>query len=455
MNRNTLKKLAFAAMTLTLSASLLCGVSARAATVNETVTLMLGKSKIVSVGKNASDVIVSAPSIVEAGAIKGDQLSLTGSALGDTNVLIMNAGGDLVREISVHVQADTTKLSEQLKSQYPNENIKASAIGDQIILSGTVSSADVAAHVRDLAQRFAPANKTVVNNLKVAGNQQVMIHVKVVEVARNVLNELGIETDAANLKRGNFTASGSTADSLGLTVDPSFGTGSLIFSSSGTGPIQVMMRALERDGLVNTLAQPNLTAVSGENARFLAGGEFPIPSQRDNNGNITYEYRPYGVSLSFKPTVLDKDRINLQISTEVSEISTEQTLELPGVTVPSFAVRRAETTVEMASGGSLMIAGIIQSKAIERMNKLPGIGNVPVLGALVRSESFSRNETELLIMITPYLVEPFANKEAEDVTDKVRVSEPLNRALAESMAVAYGQSVHTFTEGRPFGYIME
>ena len=455
MNRNTLKQLAFAAMTLTLSASLLCGVSARAATVNETVTLMLGKSKIVSVGKNASDVIVSAPSIVEAGAIKGDQLSLTGSALGDTNVLIMNEGGDLVREISVHVQADTTKLSEQLKSQYPNENIKASAIGDQIILSGTVSSADVAAHVRDLAQRFAPANKTVVNNLKVAGNQQVMIHVKVVEVARNVLNELGIETDAANLKRGNFTASGSTADSLGLTVDPSFGTGSLIFSSSGTGPIQVMMRALERDGLVNTLAQPNLTAVSGENARFLAGGEFPIPSQRDNNGNITYEYRPYGVSLSFKPTVLDKDRINLQISTEVSEISTEQTLELPGVTVPSFAVRRAETTVEMASGGSLMIAGIIQSKAIERMNKLPGIGNVPVLGALVRSESFSRNETELLIMITPYLVEPFANKEAEDVTDKVKVSEPLNRALAESMAVAYGQSVHTFTEGRPFGYIME
>ncbi|MCB1538535.1 MAG: type II and III secretion system protein family protein, partial [Alphaproteobacteria bacterium] len=209
------------------------------------------------------------------------------------------------------------------------------------------------------------------------------------------------------------------------------------------------------DGLVNTLAQPNLTAISGENARFLAGGEFPIPSQRDNNGNITYEYRPFGISLSFKPVVLNRDRINLQISTEVSEVSNELTLQLPGVTVPSFTVRRAETTVEMASGGSLMIAGLIESKAIERMNGLPGINQVPVLGALARSESFARNESELLVIISAYMVEPFAEKAAVRTTDETKRTEPLNRALAESLALAYGQSIKTYAQDRPFGYIME
>lgn len=419
------------------------------------VTLTLGKADVVAIGKDVADVLVSDPDIVEVGPIKNNQLYLIGSALGDTNVLVFDKAGGLLRQLSVHVKADTSKLEENLRELFPKENIKADAVGDQLVLTGTASSADVAARARDIAQRFAQANETVVNNISVMGGQQVMIHVKVVEVARNVLNELGIETDATGFSSGRFTGTAATADSFGLTVDPSFGTGSLIYSSNGTGPISLVMRALERDGLVNTLAQPNLTAISGENARFLAGGEFPIPSERDNNGNIVYEYRPFGVSLSFRPIVLDKDRINLQISTEVSEVSTELTLELPGVTVPSFSVRRAETTVEMASGGSLMIAGLIESQALERMNALPGINEVPILGALARSESFTRNESELLVMITAYLVEPFAEKEADRIIDASAQTGPLNRALAESMAIAYGESISSFADGRPFGFIME
>ena len=176
------------------------------------------------------------------------------------------------------------------------------------------------------------------------------------------------------------------------------------------------MRALERDGMVNTLAEPTLTAISGENARFLAGGEFPIPTSRDRDGNIVYEYRPFGVSLSFRPVVLSNDRITLQILSEVSEISTEQTLQLPGITIPSFTVRRAETTVELNSGGSLILAGLIESQAIRQMNEVPGISKIPILGALISSESFQRNETELMIMVTAYTVKPFSRERAEDVS---------------------------------------
>lgn len=456
MVHNLLKKFTYTALavfvTVALGNAALAGSPAGKA---QSITLMQGKSQLVAVGPEATEIIVSDPDIVEVGPIKDDQLYMIGSALGDTNVLVMDDKGTLLRELSVHVHVDTSRISDAVKTLYPHEDVSISAIGDQFIITGSVTNAEVAARIRDEVQRFATAGETVVNNLSIEGNQQVMIQVRVVEISRNILNELGIETDASGLTKGNFSATHSTADSMGLSIDPSFGTGSLIFSSTGTGPIQMMMRALERDGLVNTLAQPNLTAISGENARFLAGGEFPAPSGLDANGNVTYEYKPFGVSLSFKPVVLDKKRINLQISTEVSEVSTELTLELAGVTVPSFATRRAETTVEIASGGSLMIAGIIQSKAIERMNKLPGIANVPVLGALARSESFTRNETELLIMITPYLVEPFAYNQADIVVDETKRTEPLNRALAESLAIAYGEHVHTYADGRPFGYIME
>lgn len=423
---------------------------------SDRITLSLGKSEVVAFDEDIADVMVANPDIVDIGPTKDKQLYLIGAAIGDTNVMVFDLDGNVIRQLNVHVKSDTSKLEETLKKRFPNDDIKLEAVGDQLILSGSVANADTAARVRDVAQRFAGDNQTVVNNLAVQGGQQVMIHVKVVEVSRSILNELGIETDIANSRIGSNSLKGgvSTANSMGLTVDPSFGVGRLVFNNNGLGPIELMIRALERDGLVNTLAEPNLTAISGENARFLAGGEFPIPSQRDRDGNVVYEYRPFGVSLSFRPIVLDKNRINLQVSTEVSEVSSTLTLELPGVSVPSFSVRRAETTVELASGGSIMIAGMIQSQAIQRMNKLPGIGNVPVLGALASSESFSRNESELLVMITAYTVEPIAQPSAVRVTDPAR-TEPLNLALAEYMARTYGPVVSTQTKGRPFGFIME
>ncbi|HEY8964452.1 MAG TPA: type II and III secretion system protein family protein [Alphaproteobacteria bacterium] len=486
MPRTFLKSLGFLALLTTLSFapldyvraenSFISGISnVSDQTGQDSLMLTIGKAEVVAIKGDVSDIIVSNPALVEVGPVKDGQIYLIGTAPGTTNVLVMDQLGNLLRQINVTVNADAGPIEEKIREGFPKEKVTIETLGNQIILKGSASNATTATQLKDLATRFAPKDTTIVNNMTVSDGQQVMMHVKIVEVSRNLLSELGLETDVGNLSSGNFSAQHSTAavgggasagapamsgplvnnPLFGLTVEPSFGNGALIYDSGGTGPINLLIHALERDGLVNTLAQPNLTAISGENARFLAGGEFPIPSGRDNNGNISYEYKPFGVSLAFRPIVLDKNRINLQIATEVSEVSTELTLQLPGVTVPSFSVRRAETTVELASGGSLMIAGLIESGTVQRMNGLPGIRDVPVLGALVRSESFTRNETELLILITAYLAEPIADKQAERVIDPIKRTEPLNIALAQSLALSYGNVVNNYTQDAPFGFIME
>ena len=199
-----------------------------------------------------------------------------------------------------------------------------------------------------------------------------------------------------------------------------------------------------------------MTAISGQNARFLAGGEFPIPTEIDDEGNVTYEYKPFGVSLAFKPVVLSKDRINLQVSTEVSDISDDFSFQIPGITVPGFDVRRAETNVEMASGGTLMMAGLIESKSLNRLNRLPGVKDIPVLGALSSSESFARNESELVVMITSYLVKPFADKQqAARVATKEEQS-PLNQALLDNLQRdRLNRNVANAAKGRPVGYLLD
>ncbi len=368
-----------------------------------------GKAEIIKANHQIADVIIANPDIVDARALKSNHLSLIGLALGSTNVLLLDENGNLVQSLNVQVSIDETGLRSAIKSLYPNEKITVETLNDNVILGGSVSSAANAAAIRDLALRFAAGEDDIVNMMDVAGEQQVMIKVRVLEVSRSILNELGVETEYTG---GLFNGEGSTAlgitDGLGLTIDPSYAIGSFTYANGGVGPLNVLIRALERDGMVNTLAEPNLTAVSGENARFLAGGEYPIPTSRDRDGNIVYEYKPFGVSLSFKPIVLANDRINLQILTEVSEISTEQLLQLPGITVPPFTVRRAETTVELASGGSLVLAGLIESQALRTMNQVPGLKNIPIIGDLIASESFQRNESELLVMMTAYTVKPFA-----------------------------------------------
>lgn len=382
------------------------------------VTIMLGKAEMVNIGGDIADVLVANPSIVDVMAVKSNRLYLVGSSLGDTNIMALDPEGNVIKKINIHVQMDTEKLEETVKELYPDEPVKIKALTDQIVLTGDVSNPSVANQIVNLVGRYAAdaqglaattaSDTIVVNMMGVRGEQQVMLRVKIVEASRNALKDLGLETNSTGGGGvGDLLGTFATSAALGLSNPAQLGILGMTYRSGDFGNLNFLARALEEEGIVNTLAEPNLTSISGEQAGFLAGGEFPIPTEIDRNGNLIYEFRPFGVSLNFRPVVMSENRISLQLTTEVSTTSFEQNLQLNGINVPTFNVRRAETTVELPSGGTLMIAGLLQSDSISGLTQLPGVGDIPVVGDLVKSDTFRRDESEVVVMITPYLVKPF------------------------------------------------
>lgn len=426
-----------------------------------------GKADIISTQNPISDVVIANPDIVEVKALQPNRISIIGLQLGSTNILLLDEKGALVKSLNIDVSVDENSLRHAIETLFPEENIHVKTVGDEVILTGSASNPATASAVKDLALRYTTGEEGILNMIEVEGDQQVMINVRVLEVTRSILNELGIETEfTASPFNGEGTALLDVANSLGLTITPSYAVGQLTYNNGGFGPLSLILRALERDSMVNTLAEPNLTAISGENARFLAGGEFPVPSGIDQNGNIVYEYRPFGVSLAFKPIVLNNNRISLQVSTEVSEISSDQSLQLQNVTIPSFNVRRAETTIELASGGSLMLAGLIESQTLRTLNEVPGLRKIPIIGQLISSESFQRNESELVILITAYTVKPFAENKDIDKTNKKRDSvktiyrenNPLNNLLHKNLEQSLslkGETPQLTQTIKETGYIIE
>lgn len=319
-------------------------------------------------------------------------------------------------------------------------------------------------------RRFVGADENVVNLLAVEGDDQVLLKVRVSEIQRNVVKQLGINL-FGNLNRGGgsifrgetnnpFSVSGSLLGGLvaganktvpGPGTVPSF-AGVGVTSNSITGILQT----LERGGLARVLAEPNLTAVSGESAKFLAGGEFPVPTGRDRDGNVTIEFKPFGVGLGFTPVVLSDGRISLRLSTEVSEISNEQSITLVSLVIPGLSVRRAETSVELPSGGSLVIAGLLQSDIQKSIDGVPGLKDVPILGALFRSNDFQNNETELVIIVTPYLVSAVKEDQLALPTDGFAPASDFDSYLLGRLNKVYKQKPKAGTSLQgPYGYIME
>lgn len=413
----TLCMTAFMAGSLSIANANKNNVSLLGAQKNSSVTIMLGKAEMVNIGGDVADVLVADPSIVDVMAVKSNRLYLVGSSLGNTNIMALDAAGDVLKKINIHVQMDTEKLQELVYDLYPNEDVQIRALTDQVVLTGEVSNPSVANKITTLVGRYAAdmqgkqgtPDNIIVNMMNVRGAQQVMLRVKILEVSRSALKDLGIESNSTGGGGiGDLFGTLATSAALGLSAPAQLGTLALNYNSGTFGNLGFFARALEQEGIVNTLAEPTLTAISGEQAGFLAGGEFPIPTEIDRNGNLIYEFKPFGVSLNFRPIVMSEKRISLQLTTEVSTTSFDQNLQLNGINVPTFNVRRAETNVELPSGGTLMIAGLIQSDTISGLTQLPGIGDVPVLGDLMKSDTFKRNESEVIIMITPYLVKPFA-----------------------------------------------
>jgi pilus assembly protein CpaC len=419
---------------LLVAASLSVSDVARSAgSYSKTVQLIAGKADTVELNGAVADVLVANPSIADVGTLRVNRLYIVGKTVGDTNVLAYDDKGNQLADIIVQVRMDDRNLQDSLREFFPDEKITVRTVKNNIVLSGEVSSPAIANQVRDLASRFLadPKGQPLVDLMKVDGEQQVMLKVRVVEASRAVLREIGIQTNYRTLGETNSQETSTVPNAAG---SPSpLGTGSTVggtmftnnvglpatpFGSAAitVGALTAQLNALEQNGIVNTLAEPNLTAISGETAGFLAGGEFPIPTSRDTAGNVTLDFKQFGVSLNFTPTVLNKQRIALHMSAEVSAQDPSAGYSQGGLSIPGLSVRRAETTIELGSGSTLMIAGLIDSSTIHAMNGYPGIENLPVIGELFKSKSFQRNESELLFIVTPYLVNSYA--EANAVAEK-------------------------------------
>ncbi len=442
-------------------------------------SITLGKAELIDVDGAVADVLVADPSLIDVMAIQSNRLYVVGLAVGDTNIIALDDMGNVVKRLDVHVSFDLQAIQALVDDLFPEEHAKVRSIHDQILLTGKVSSAEKAAkisnvvghYVSDLIDEKGTVDELISNLLEVQGEQQVMLQVKIVEASRNIIRELGIETNlndpnelaATTIFGGtqpssflNGTDSAAFATGIGLSQDP-IGIGRIVADTGldGVGDIGLFLQALEEENLVNILAEPNLTAVSGEQAGFLAGGEFPVPVGRDNVGNIVIEFREFGVSLNFRPIVLSGDRISLQMNTEVSSLDFESAIVLADLTVPGLDIRRADTTVEIPSGSSLMIAGLLQSDAVKGMSGLPGISKTPVLGDLVSSDSFQRSETELIVIVTPYLVNPYAEKDRAQKVPQQK-NNPLASAFAVNLRRSYAIEDDEIFEGNTsYGYLLD
>ena len=387
-------------------------------------SLGIGKSIVIDLPRDIKDVLVADPKIANAVIRSAQRAYIIGAAVGQTNIVFFDSAGQQIAAYDIAVKRDLNGVRAALKQTLPNATIQIDGLGDGVILTGSVSSPIEAQQAADLAARLAGGADKVVNSIVVRGRDQVMLKVTVAEVQRAIIKQLGIDltgslnygTAVVNFNNANpFTAFGRSLVG-GNIAQGSFG---------GAPSVQATIRAMESAGVVRTLAEPNLTAISGESATFIAGGEFPVPAgySCDPTTHVCttqISFKKFGISLNFTPVVLGEGRISLRVMTEVSELSNDNSITLSqsvtqntvnSVTIPSIKTRRAETTLEIPSGGAMAMAGLIQEQTKQAVNGLPGLSQLPVLGALFRSRDFVNNQTELMVLVTPYVVRAVAQKD--------------------------------------------
>jgi pilus assembly protein CpaC len=351
-----------------------------------------------------SEVIVSDPDIADAIPLSDRSLSILGKKIGTARVSVYGEGKKLIGVYDVEVSYDTTRLGSELALRFPNARFRVSSVNGRIMLGGNAPDAMTVDRAMTIAKQFGA---DVINSVRVASPQQVMLEVRFVEASRSAGRDLGVDWQVVQQKLA-LTGSNGVAAATGVAGLVSGGTpfGSILGSMLGNGvQADVLVKALEERGIVRRLAEPNLIALSGDTASFLAGGEFPIPVA-SNLGVVTVEFKKYGVGLAFTPTVLSDGLINLKIEPEVSQIDPTTSVTVGAVSIPALIVRRANTTVELRDGQSFAIAGLLQSINTADQKQLPWLADVPILGALARSASFQKKETDLVIIVTPRLVRP-------------------------------------------------
>ena len=397
------------------------------------ITLTTGKSIIVENPEAVARVSVASPDIAGVLVLTPWQIYITGKSPGITNVTIWKSkNGDFIRVLDIEVLPDVTRLKEKLHEVFPMEkDIKVNVAHESITVSGTVSNAALVPLVLDLARAYAPQDKEgkprISNFLEVAGVQQVMLEVRVSEIARSTIKNLGINWSYVSDSGRQFGIS--LLDNLSKFPSAGFPSNPLTISDNinlafrflGAGATwTVLIDALKENGLSKVLAEPTLITLSGKTANFLAGGEFPIPVPQASgvSTTITVDYKPFGVGLKFTPTVLGNGKISMQVAPEVSELDFSQSIVIQGFVIPSITTRRVSTTIELSDGQSFAIAGLLNDQVKETVRKFPVLGDIPVLGALFRSSAFQKNETELVIVVTPHMVKPLDLKKQPLPTDQ-------------------------------------
>ena len=435
-----------------------------------TLEVPMNRAVVVESDTPFAELSIANPSIADISSLSDRTIYVLGKSPGLTTLTLLDANGQLITNVDVRVAADVTEFKERLRQILPGEKIEVRTANDGIVLSGTVSSAQRLQRALDLAERYAP--ERVSNLMSVGGVQQVMLKVRFAEMQRSVSKSLSaslglngtVLSGDLGINGGTGTTNTSTAVSESIAGNiPALNenAGAVLFGfNAGALQVGMLIEALEQKGVVRTLAEPNLTALSGQEAKFLAGGEYPVPVNQAN-GEISIEFKPFGIELNFIPRVVDGDLINLELKAAVSDIDPTNGFSVNGFSIDAFTRRETSSTVELRDGESFAIAGLIEDNFIDNNSQLPWLGDIPVLGALFRSADYQRSQTELVIIITAHLVTPTRGEALALPTD--RVKPPTERDLflfgrtastAKNQRGAVGEVARQDFSGS-YGYVMD
>ncbi len=436
---------------------------------NRDLSIPMNRAVVIESDTPFAELSIANPSIADFSTLSDRTVYVLGKAPGRTTLTLLDATGRLITNVEVRVSPDISEFKERLQQIMPGEKIEVRSANDGIVLSGTVTSAGKMDRALELANRYAP--ERVSNLLSVSGKQQVMLKVRFAEMQRTVSKALGTSLSVDGRSGGNTGAIGGTGTTntqggvLGTlagaipSVQNNFGALAIGFDIGST-EVGILLEALEEKGVVRTLAEPNLTALSGQEAKFLAGGEFPIPVAQDN-GTTTIEFKPFGVELNFTPRVLDDEVINLEMAAAVSSLDPANGLTTNGLNVAAFRRRDASTTVVMRDGQSFAIAGLLQDDFRDNAGQIPWLGDIPILGALFRSAEYERAQTELVIIVTAHLVTPTSGTVLALPTDRVKLPTEkdlfLNGRVAKDVRQSRGATGEVARQdfNGSYGYVMD
>ncbi len=430
----------------------------------ETLDVPVNRAIVVESEQPFADISIANAGIADISTLSDRTIYVLGRAPGMTTLTLFDGAGNLLTNVRVRVAPDVTEFKERLRQILPNEQIEVRTANDGIVLSGTVSSSARLSRALELAERYAP--ERVSNLMNVGGVQQVMLKVRFAEmnrsVAKNLSASLGFGGSDVTGGINTLNTQGALTNALGNNIPlAQSNTGAILFGfGAGSTQVRLLLEALESKGLARSLAEPNLSALSGQEATFLAGGEVPIPVPQDD-GVVGIEYRAFGVEIDFIPRVVDGDLINLEMAASVSSIDPGGNFSINGDTVPSFIVRETSTTVELRDGESFAIAGLIQDDFTDLSSQIPWLGDVPVLGALFRSAEYQREQSELVIIITAHLVSPTRGEALALPTDRVKPPSEfdlfLNGRVARTVRAGSGAASEVAKQdfGSSYGYVLD